>query len=194
MYAGNALAKVVAKKPGCKVLSIRPTSFDKAELQDAKQVEVVELPPATTSSLASEWLGEQVSKSDRPELSSASVVVSGGRGLKSGANFHLLDSLAAKLNAAVGASRAAVDAGFVPNDYQVGQTGKVVAPQLYIAVCSEMTNVDSDDEYQTQESNNVLIFEYSYLFFCSFNWLLFLACTCLLCRWEFLEPFNTCRA
>lgn len=133
MYAGNALAKVVAKKSGAKVLSIRPTSFDKAELQDAAGVEVVEL-PASSTAIASEWLGEHVSKSDRPDLSSASIVVSGGRGLKSGDNFHLLDSLAAKLSAAVGASRAAVDAGFVPNDYQVGQTGKVVAPQLYIAV------------------------------------------------------------
>lgn len=132
MYAGNVLAKVVSKRPDMKVLSIRPTSFDKAALVDvgADMVEAVDGVEAFDKSA---WQSEQVSSSDRPDLGSASIVVSGGRGIKSGENFPILEALADKLGAAVGASRAAVDAGFCPNDWQVGQTGKVVAPDLYIA-------------------------------------------------------------
>ena len=130
MYAGNALVKVVAKDP-VKILSVRPTSFEKADLEDIScNVESIEVTPFDKA----EWVSENVSKSDRPDLSSASIVISGGRGMKNGENFRMLEELADKLGAAVGASRAAVDAGFVPNDWQVGQTGKVVAPNLYIAV------------------------------------------------------------
>ncbi len=132
MYAGNVLGKIVSKEATRKVLSVRPTSFEKAELVDctAEQVETIDGVAAFDKA---EWVGESVSKSDRPDLSSASIVVSGGRGIKSGDNFPILEALADKLGAAVGASRAAVDAGFCPNDWQVGQTGKVVAPDLYIA-------------------------------------------------------------
>jgi electron transfer flavoprotein alpha subunit len=129
MYAGNVLGRVVSKDSALKVLSIRPTSFDKADLVDAGTVETLEAPAFTKAT----WMSEQVSKSDRPDLGSATTVVSGGRGIKSGDNFPILEKLADKLGAAVGASRAAVDAGFCPNDWQVGQTGKVVAPDLYIA-------------------------------------------------------------
>jgi len=136
MYAGNVLGKVIAKSGpngnDRKVLSIRPTCFDKAELVDSSSVEVETLDGVQAFDKA-EWVGESVSKSDRPDLSSANIVVSGGRGIKSGENFPILEALADKLGAAVGASRAAVDAGFCPNDWQVGQTGKVVAPDLYIA-------------------------------------------------------------
>lgn len=136
LYAGNVLGKVVAN-PGPSgdrmVLSIRPTCFDKAELVDCSADNI----PIETVNIQgfdkAEWVGESVSKSDRPDLSSANIVVSGGRGIKSGDNFPILEALADKLGAAVGASRAAVDAGFCPNDWQVGQTGKVVAPDLYIA-------------------------------------------------------------
>jgi electron transfer flavoprotein alpha subunit len=130
MYAGNVLAKVISKKEGLKVLSIRPTTFDKAELVDATNVETVD---TVTPFDKARWVSESVSKSDRPDLQAATIVVSGGRGIKSGDNFPILEALADKLGAAVGASRAAVDAGFCPNDWQVGQTGKVVAPNLYIA-------------------------------------------------------------
>lgn len=135
MYAGNVLGKIVAH-PGpngsnLRVLSIRPTCFGKADLVDPTSVETVE---TVTAFDKAEWIGESISKSEgRPDLGSANIVVSGGRGIKSGDNFPILEALADKLGAAVGASRAAVDAGFCPNDWQVGQTGKVVAPDLYIA-------------------------------------------------------------
>lgn len=136
MYAGNVLGKVVANSGpngnDRKVLSIRPTCFDKADLVDSSSAQVETLDGVQAFDKA-EWVGESVSKSDRPDLSSANIVVSGGRGIKSGENFPILEALADKLGAAVGASRAAVDAGFCPNDWQVGQTGKVVAPDLYIA-------------------------------------------------------------
>lgn len=130
LYAGNALAKVISKVSPLKLISIRPTAFDKAEPNSkAAETQALDIP---TNDLT-EWLLESVSKSERPDLGSASVVISGGRGMKNGENFVLLEALADKLGGAVGASRAAVDAGFVPNDLQVGQTGKVVAPDLYIA-------------------------------------------------------------
>jgi len=131
MYAGNVLAKVKSKNVSAiKVLSVRSTSFEKADLVDAGDIETVD---SVTPFDKAMWAGEAVSKSDRPDLGSASIVVSGGRGIKSSDNFPVLERLADKLGAAVGASRAAVDAGFCPNDWQVGQTGKVVAPDLYIA-------------------------------------------------------------
>jgi electron transfer flavoprotein alpha subunit len=130
MYAGNALCKV-QMKDSLKLISIRPTSFEKADLVDVGTMNEV---TGVADYTKSEWMSEQVSKSDRPDLGSASIVVSGGRGLGNGDNFALLEQLADKLQGAVGASRAAVDAGYVPNDMQVGQTGKVVAPDLYIAV------------------------------------------------------------
>lgn len=132
MYAGNVLAKVRSKE-SLKCLSVRSTAFEKSQVGDGSpNVKITKL--AVTPQTMTEFISANVSKSDRPDLSSASVVVSGGRGMKSGENFILLESLADTLNGAVGASRAAVDAGYVPNDLQVGQTGKVVAPDLYIAV------------------------------------------------------------
>ena len=122
---------MIAKDSPLKLISIRPTAFDKAEVgSDSAATETLDVP----ANELTEWLLESVSKSERPDLGSASVVVSGGRGMKNGENFALLETLADKLGGAVGASRAAVDAGFVPNDMQVGQTGKIVAPDLYIAV------------------------------------------------------------
>src|ERR1700682_3338151 len=126
IYAGNAFATVQSKDPKI-VVTVRSTGFDAA--------------PSTGGSVAApadvaqvQVVGQELTKSDRPELTNARVVISGGRGLQNGENFKMLEALADKLNAAIGASRAAVDAGYVPNDYQVGQTGKIVAPDLYIAI------------------------------------------------------------
>ena len=131
IYAGNAIA-TVQSSDAKKVLTIRPTAYKTAETGDAS-CEVEKISPENIPNI-SEYVSEELTKSDRPELTSAKIIISGGRGMQNGENFELLDKVAAKLGAAVGASRAAVDAGFVPNDYQVGQTGKVVAPELYIAV------------------------------------------------------------
>lgn len=131
IYAGNAMA-TVKSGDSVKVISVRITGFDPAaETGGSGAVETV---AAVAASEQVEFIGEELSTSDRPELTSADIVISGGRGMQSGENFAMLDEIAGKLNAAVGASRAAVDSGFVPNEYQVGQTGKVVAPNLYIAV------------------------------------------------------------
>ena len=131
IYAGNALATVQSKDK-IKVITVRGTAFAPAEASGGSApVETVAGPGAAG---ISEFVRAELSKSERPELTSARVIISGGRGMQSGDNFPLLEKVADKLGAAVGASRAAVDAGFVPNDYQVGQTGKIVAPELYIAV------------------------------------------------------------
>jgi electron transfer flavoprotein alpha subunit len=131
IYAGNALATVRSADP-IKVITVRTTAFDAVATGGSAAIESIS---ATADSGLSQLQNRELTKSERPELGAAKVIVSGGRGLGSGDNFHqLLEPLADKLGAALGASRAAVDAGFVPNDYQVGQTGKIVAPQLYIAV------------------------------------------------------------
>jgi electron transfer flavoprotein alpha subunit len=130
IYAGNAIQTVQASA-GKKVITVRTTGFKAPEGAGSAAVEKI---GAAGDPGTSKFVGEELSKSERPELTSAKIIISGGRGMQSGENFHLLDKIADKLHAAVGASRAAVDAGFVPNDYQVGQTGKVVAPELYIAV------------------------------------------------------------
>ncbi|XP_002739958.1 electron transfer flavoprotein subunit alpha, mitochondrial-like [Saccoglossus kowalevskii] len=132
IYAGNAVATVKSKDP-VKLFSVRGTAFE-ASGETGGSAGQEEAPKADIPTGLSSWLGQSLSESDRPELTSAKTVISGGRGMKNGDNFKLLYALADKLNAAVGASRAAVDAGFVPNDMQVGQTGKIVAPDLYIAV------------------------------------------------------------
>jgi electron transfer flavoprotein alpha subunit len=131
IYAGNALA-TVQSGDALKFVTVRATGFDAVAATGGSAA--VETVAAPQDSGLSRFVGREVAKSERPELTSARVVVSGGRGLGSGENFKLLEPLADKLNAAMGASRAAVDAGFVPNDWQVGQTGKIVAPELYIAV------------------------------------------------------------
>ena len=131
IYAGNALA-TVKSKDAIKVITVRTTGFDAAAATGGSAPVEVVSPPADSG--LSKFVGREEAKSERPELTSARVVVSGGRGMGSGENFKILEPLADKLNAAMGASRAAVDAGFVPNDWQVGQTGKIVAPELYIAV------------------------------------------------------------
>ena len=131
IYAGNAIA-TVKSSDGTKVVSVRGTGFDPAPADGGSaSIEPVD---AVHDGGLSTFVGEEIAKSERPELTSASIVISGGRGMQSGDNFTLLEGIADKLGAAIGASRAAVDAGFVPNDMQVGQTGKIVAPELYIAV------------------------------------------------------------
>ncbi len=131
IYAGNAIATVQCDD-AIKVLTIRTTAFDAAPLSGA--CAPVDTKEAVAGTLRARFVRREVAVSERPELTSARIVVSGGRGMGSAENFALLDPLAQKLGAAVGASRAAVDAGFAPNDWQVGQTGKIVAPQLYVAV------------------------------------------------------------
>lgn len=132
IYAGNAVAKVKSND-AVKVATVRGTNFEPTAASggaggDAEMIE------AAAAQDASVWKSQELAKSDRPSLTAADRVVAGGRGLKDGANFEMLNTMADKMGAAVGASRAAVDAGYVPNEYQVGQTGKVVAPELYIAV------------------------------------------------------------
>ena len=131
IYAGSCIATVKSNDT-VKVITVRSTAFDPVSTNNSG-IEVSDI-EAQDSRGISQFISEEIAKSDRPELTAANIVISGGRGMQSGDNFHLLDSIADKLGAAVGASRAAVDAGFVPNDYQVGQTGKIVAPDLYIAV------------------------------------------------------------
>ncbi|RFA31371.1 electron transfer flavoprotein subunit alpha [Alkalilimnicola ehrlichii] len=131
IYAGNALA-TVQSSDSVKVITVRGTAFERAEAEggsaDVANVDAAEVPSNVR------FVDQQLTVSERPELTSARIIISGGRGMQNGDNFKLLEDVADKLGAAVGASRAAVDAGFVPNDYQVGQTGKIVAPDLYIAV------------------------------------------------------------
>ncbi|WP_246203359.1 electron transfer flavoprotein subunit alpha/FixB family protein [Azospirillum brasilense] len=131
IYAGNAIATVKSADP-IKVVTVRTTAFEAAAATGGSAT--VESIAGTGDAGSAKFVGQELTKSERPELTQAKIVVSGGRGMQSGDNFKLLEALADKLGAAVGASRAAVDAGFVPNDYQVGQTGKIVAPELYIAV------------------------------------------------------------
>ncbi|MCJ1894255.1 electron transfer flavoprotein subunit alpha/FixB family protein, partial [Pseudomonas nitroreducens] len=131
IYAGNAIA-TVQSSAAVKVITVRGTGFDAVAAEGGSAAVEAVSGPADAGKSA--FVGEELAKSDRPELTAAKIVVSGGRGMGNGDNFSILYSLADKLGAAVGASRAAVDAGFVPNDMQVGQTGKIVAPQLYVAV------------------------------------------------------------
>ena len=131
IYAGNVIA-TVQSSDAIKVLTVRGTAFDAASSEGGSAA--IEAVASAHDAGKSAFVGEEVAKSDRPELTAAKIVVSGGRGMGNGENFSLIYSLADKLGAGVGASRAAVDAGFVPNDMQVGQTGKIVAPDLYIAV------------------------------------------------------------
>ena len=131
IYAGNALA-TVKSSDATKVITVRAASFDPVAPEGGAAP--IEAAPSVAPTDASRFVSAELTKSERPELTAARIVISGGRGMQSGDNFKLLDPIADKLGAAVGASRAAVDSGFVPNDYQVGQTGKIVAPELYIAV------------------------------------------------------------
>jgi electron transfer flavoprotein alpha subunit len=131
IYAGNCIA-TVKSSDAKKVITVRTTAFD-AAAKGSNSAEILKLEEVNDAGI-SEFIKEELAKSDRPELTAAEVVISGGRGMQNGDNFTLLEGIADKLGAAIGASRAAVDSGFVPNDYQVGQTGKIVAPNLYIAV------------------------------------------------------------
>ena len=131
IFAGNAMA-TVKSSDGIKIITVRTTAFEAAPAEGGSAG--VEDLTGTTDAGLSKFVSQELTVSERPELTSAKIVISGGRGMQSGDNFPMLEEIADKLGAAVGASRAAVDAGFVPNDYQVGQTGKVVAPELYIAV------------------------------------------------------------
>ena len=130
IYAGNAMA-TVRSSDSLKLITVRTTSFEAAEQAGSSSIEAVS---GGVDAQLSTFAGEELTRSERPELTTADIIVSGGRGMQSSENFAMLETLADKLGAAVGASRAAVDAGYVPNDYQVGQTGKVVAPSVYIAV------------------------------------------------------------
>ncbi|MDF1685957.1 MAG: FAD-binding protein [Parvibaculaceae bacterium] len=130
IYAGNAI-QTVKSSDAKKIMTVRTTAFAAAGDGGSATVEAIS---AAENPGISEYVSEELTKSDRPELASAKIIISGGRGMQSGDNFPMLEKIADKLGAGVGASRAAVDAGFVPNDYQIGQTGKVVAPELYIAV------------------------------------------------------------
>jgi len=131
IYAGNALATVKSSDK-IKVMTVRATAFEAAPIGGGSAAR--ETVPATDDAGLSRFVGQALSKMERPELTAARIIISGGRAMQNGENFKLLEAVADRLGAAVGASRAAVDAGFVPNDYQVGQTGKIVAPELYIAV------------------------------------------------------------
>jgi electron transfer flavoprotein alpha subunit len=131
IFAGNALA-TVKSSDAKKVITVRAASFDPVAPEGGSAS--IEAAPAVDSPAISRFVSAELSKSERPELTAARVVISGGRGMQNGDNFKLIEPIADRLNAAVGASRAAVDAGFVPNDYQVGQTGKIVAPDLYVAI------------------------------------------------------------
>jgi len=130
IYAGNAIATVQSEYAK-KVITVRSAAFDKVELDGTAELVTLDF---TNDAGISSFVKQELTESERPELTAASVVISGGRGMQNGENFKLLEGIADKLGAAIGASRAAVDAGFVPNDMQVGQTGKIVAPDLYIAV------------------------------------------------------------
>ena len=132
IYAGACIATVKTHQDK-NILSIRTTAFDKVSAESGN-AEIVSMSTPSSASKKARFLRNELTESDRPELTSADIVISGGRGMQDADNFKLLDGIANKLNAAVGASRAAVDSGFAPNDYQVGQTGKSVAPNLYIAV------------------------------------------------------------
>ena len=131
IYAGNAIA-TIQSADAIKVITVRTTAFDAAQIRE-QSVEISEIPATETSDLST-FISTELTQSDRPELTAARVIISGGRGMQNGENFEILEKVANILGAAVGASRAAVDSGFVSNDYQVGQTGKIVAPDLYIAV------------------------------------------------------------
>ncbi|WP_029653446.1 electron transfer flavoprotein subunit alpha/FixB family protein [Marinobacter daepoensis] len=133
IYAGNAIATVKAND-SIKVVTVRPTGFDPVAAEGGSASASVEQLDVVKDAGLSSFVGEEKAQSDRPDLASAGIVISGGRGMQNGDNFKMLEQVADLMGAAVGASRAAVDAGFVPNDMQVGQTGKIVAPQLYVAV------------------------------------------------------------